>query len=147
MSNPRRNTKNTRILPAKSDNKNKVEDHHRNNKSNLKQTNRVDSSISSKCTWKPTGRKFTLGEQYPSTRFTKSKVVPVKQTEQVSSRNIGISKRFSNNSQQPLARYKRKTKQEKAFSNGIPTIAETQSIDASVQYTTVYANPQDANKN
>ncbi|GJY17192.1 hypothetical protein Tco_0388683, partial [Tanacetum coccineum] len=33
--------------------------------------------------WKPTGRKFTLGEQCPLTRFTKSKVVPVKQPENV----------------------------------------------------------------
>ncbi|GKA26737.1 hypothetical protein Tco_0712846 [Tanacetum coccineum] len=40
----RSNTKNNRILPAKSDNKKKVEDHPRNNKSNLKQENRVDSS-------------------------------------------------------------------------------------------------------
>ncbi|GJV61992.1 retrovirus-related pol polyprotein from transposon TNT 1-94 [Tanacetum coccineum] len=45
---PRSNTKNNRILPAKSDNKKKVKDHPRNNKSNLKQKNRVDSSISSK---------------------------------------------------------------------------------------------------
>ncbi|GJU21423.1 retrovirus-related pol polyprotein from transposon TNT 1-94 [Tanacetum coccineum] len=45
-SKPRSNTKNNRILPAKSDNKKKVEDHPRNNKSNLKQKNRVDSSIS-----------------------------------------------------------------------------------------------------
>nr|GEW77908.1 integrase, catalytic region, zinc finger, CCHC-type, peptidase aspartic, catalytic [Tanacetum cinerariifolium] len=67
-SKPRRNTKNTRILPAKSDNKKKVEDHPRINKSNLKQKNRVDSSISSKRTWKPTGRKFTLREQCPLTR-------------------------------------------------------------------------------
>ncbi|GJR90713.1 hypothetical protein Tco_0214724 [Tanacetum coccineum] len=36
-SKPKRNTKNNRILPAKSDNKKKVEDHPRNNKSNLKQ--------------------------------------------------------------------------------------------------------------
>ncbi|GJW17930.1 hypothetical protein Tco_0025366 [Tanacetum coccineum] len=35
-SKPRGNTKNNRILPAKSDNKKKVEDHPRNNKSNLK---------------------------------------------------------------------------------------------------------------
>ncbi|GKC30481.1 integrase, catalytic region, zinc finger, CCHC-type containing protein [Tanacetum coccineum] len=47
-SKPRSNTKNNRILPAKSDNKNKVEDHPRNNKSNLKQENYVDSRISSK---------------------------------------------------------------------------------------------------
>ncbi|GJW12926.1 hypothetical protein Tco_1578753, partial [Tanacetum coccineum] len=107
-SKPRRNTKNTRILTPRSDNKKKVEDHPRNNKSNLKQKNRVDSSISSKRTcvvkyltsvnapplikdvlrtvkqvwketwklfvnvgyqWKPTGRKFTLEEQCPLTRF------------------------------------------------------------------------------
>ncbi|GJT15781.1 retrovirus-related pol polyprotein from transposon TNT 1-94 [Tanacetum coccineum] len=49
-SKPRSNTKNNRILPAKSDNKKKVEDCLRNNKSNLKQKNRVDSSISSKRT-------------------------------------------------------------------------------------------------
>nr|GEW18202.1 retrovirus-related Pol polyprotein from transposon TNT 1-94 [Tanacetum cinerariifolium] len=46
-SKPRSNTKHNRILPAKSDNKKKVEDHPRNIKSNLKQENRVDSSISS----------------------------------------------------------------------------------------------------
>ncbi|GJR88250.1 retrovirus-related pol polyprotein from transposon TNT 1-94 [Tanacetum coccineum] len=44
-SKPRSNTKNNRTLPAKSDNKKKVEDHPRNNKSNLKQENHVDSSI------------------------------------------------------------------------------------------------------
>ncbi|GJU13707.1 retrovirus-related pol polyprotein from transposon TNT 1-94 [Tanacetum coccineum] len=49
-SNPRRNTKNNRILPAKSNNKKKVEDLPRNNKSNLKQENRVDSNISHKRT-------------------------------------------------------------------------------------------------
>ncbi|GJZ77512.1 hypothetical protein Tco_0642184 [Tanacetum coccineum] len=49
-SNPRSNTKNNRTLPSKSDNKKKIEDHLRNNKSNLKQKNRVDSSISSKRT-------------------------------------------------------------------------------------------------
>ncbi|GKA12527.1 integrase, catalytic region, zinc finger, CCHC-type containing protein [Tanacetum coccineum] len=49
-SKPRSNTKNNRILPAKSDNKKKVDDHPRNNNSNLKQNNRVVSSISSKRT-------------------------------------------------------------------------------------------------
>ncbi|GJR90883.1 retrovirus-related pol polyprotein from transposon TNT 1-94 [Tanacetum coccineum] len=33
--------------------------------------------------WMPTGRTFTLGEQCPLTRLTKSKVVPAKQTENV----------------------------------------------------------------
>nr|GEU49720.1 retrovirus-related Pol polyprotein from transposon TNT 1-94 [Tanacetum cinerariifolium] len=49
-SKPRRNTKNTKILLARSDNKKKVKDRPRNNKSNLKQKNHVDSSISSKRT-------------------------------------------------------------------------------------------------
>nr|GEX21578.1 integrase, catalytic region, zinc finger, CCHC-type, peptidase aspartic, catalytic [Tanacetum cinerariifolium] len=49
-SKPRRNTKNNKIFPAKSDTKKKVEAHPRDNKSKLKQKNRVDSSISSKCT-------------------------------------------------------------------------------------------------
>ncbi|GJR13961.1 hypothetical protein Tco_0796613 [Tanacetum coccineum] len=47
---PRSNTKKNRILPAKSVNKKKVEEHPRTNKSSLKTTNRVDSSISSKRT-------------------------------------------------------------------------------------------------
>ncbi|GJV13605.1 hypothetical protein Tco_1355146 [Tanacetum coccineum] len=110
-SKPRRNTKNTRILTPRSDNKKKVKDHPRNNRSNLKQKNCVDSSISFKRTcvvkyltsvnalpfvkdvlstfkqvwketgklfvnvgyqWKPTGRKFTLGEQCPLTRLLKT---------------------------------------------------------------------------
>ncbi|GKC22708.1 retrovirus-related pol polyprotein from transposon TNT 1-94 [Tanacetum coccineum] len=127
-SKPRSNTKNNRILSAKSDNRKKVEDHPRNNKSNLKQKNRVDSSISSKHTvwkatgklfknvgyqWKPTGKKFTLGEQCPLTRFTKSKVVPLKQPEHVSTSEIVIIERFSNTPQKPLTRYIRRNKKEK----------------------------------
>ncbi|GJU92034.1 hypothetical protein Tco_1304457 [Tanacetum coccineum] len=110
-SKPKSNAKQNRILPAKSDNKKKVEAHPRNNKSKLKQENHVDSSNSSKRTvwkatgklfanvgyqWNPTGRKFTLGEQCP------------------------------------LTRYQRRHKKEKAISTGIPTIAETQTIDASI---------------
>nr|GEX47906.1 hypothetical protein [Tanacetum cinerariifolium]GEX49813.1 hypothetical protein [Tanacetum cinerariifolium] len=48
-SNPRSNTKKDMTLPAKSDMQ-KVEVHHRNNKSSVKQKNRVDSSISYKRT-------------------------------------------------------------------------------------------------
>ncbi|GJV13660.1 hypothetical protein Tco_1355201 [Tanacetum coccineum] len=47
-SQPRSNTKKNRILSAKNVNKKKVEEHPRTNKSSLKTTNRVDSSISSK---------------------------------------------------------------------------------------------------
>ncbi|GJS48421.1 hypothetical protein Tco_0598542 [Tanacetum coccineum] len=49
-SQPRSNTKKNKILPAKSANMKKVEEHHRTIKSSLKTTNRVDSSISSKYT-------------------------------------------------------------------------------------------------
>ncbi|GKB70261.1 hypothetical protein Tco_0931673 [Tanacetum coccineum] len=51
-SQPRSNTKKNRILPAKSVNKKKVEEHPRTNKSSLKTTNRIDSSISSQRTWR-----------------------------------------------------------------------------------------------
>ncbi|GJZ06768.1 retrovirus-related pol polyprotein from transposon TNT 1-94 [Tanacetum coccineum] len=47
-SKPRSNTKKDRILPAKSENKKKVEDHPRINKSIWTKVNHVDSSISSK---------------------------------------------------------------------------------------------------
>ncbi|GJX95931.1 retrovirus-related pol polyprotein from transposon TNT 1-94 [Tanacetum coccineum] len=49
-SQPRSNTKKNRISPAKSVNKKKVEEHTRTNKSSLKTTNHVDSSIISKRT-------------------------------------------------------------------------------------------------
>ncbi|GKC04958.1 retrovirus-related pol polyprotein from transposon TNT 1-94, partial [Tanacetum coccineum] len=54
--------------------------------------------------WQLTGRKFTLGEQCPLTRFTESKVVPVKQPESVSTSKIVITKRLSNTSQKRLTR-------------------------------------------
>ncbi|GKD21523.1 hypothetical protein Tco_1223226 [Tanacetum coccineum] len=71
--------------------------------------------------WKPTGRKFTLEEQCPLTRFTKSKIVPLQQPGHVSSSETVITERFSNTSQKPLTRYTRRTKQEKAISKGIST--------------------------
>ncbi|GJV83959.1 hypothetical protein Tco_1523857 [Tanacetum coccineum] len=49
-SQPRRTTKKNKISPAKGVNKKKVEEHPRTNKSNLRTTNRVDSSSSSKRT-------------------------------------------------------------------------------------------------
>ncbi|GKF22658.1 hypothetical protein Tco_0074980, partial [Tanacetum coccineum] len=49
-SQPRSNTKKNKILPAKGVNKKKVEEHPRTNKSNLRNTNRVDSSSNSKRT-------------------------------------------------------------------------------------------------
>ncbi|GKA69356.1 retrovirus-related pol polyprotein from transposon TNT 1-94 [Tanacetum coccineum] len=198
---PRSNTKKDRTLPAKSDKK-KVEDHPRNNKFSVKQKNRVDSSISYKCTvinsnsnsicktcnkclmsfnhdkcvvkslkfvkkppvnkvwrvkqvkqvwkatrklftnvgfrWQPTGKKFTLGEKCPLTRFTISKVVPVIQPESARTSEIMITKRLSNTSQKPLTKYQRKNKQEKAISTVTSIITVTQSIDDSVKLSVVH---------
>ncbi|GJV24765.1 integrase, catalytic region, zinc finger, CCHC-type containing protein [Tanacetum coccineum] len=206
---PRSNTKKDRTLPAKSDKK-KVEDHPRNNKFSVKQKNRVDSSISYKCTvinsnsnsvcktcnkclmsfnhdkcvvkslkfvkkppinkvwrvkqvkqvwkatrklftnvgfrWQPTGKKFTLGEKCPLTRFTISKVVPVIQPESARTSEIMITKRLSNTSQKPLTRYQRKNKQEKAISTVTSIITVTQSIDDSVKLS-VCSNVQYPNRN
>ncbi|GJW76213.1 retrovirus-related pol polyprotein from transposon TNT 1-94 [Tanacetum coccineum] len=97
--------------------------------------------------WKPTRNKMTLGEQCPLTRFTKSKVVHLQQPAHVSSSKIVITKRFSNTTQKPLTRYKCRNKKEKTISTGISTIAETQTIDAPMKYTTISANQQDPNKN
>ncbi|GJT40054.1 hypothetical protein Tco_0939919 [Tanacetum coccineum] len=75
--------------------------------------------------WKPTRKKFTLGEQCPLTRITKSKVVPLQKPEYVSTSEIVITERFSNTTQNPLTRYKRRNKKEKTTSTDIPTTAET----------------------
>ncbi|GJU97391.1 retrovirus-related pol polyprotein from transposon TNT 1-94 [Tanacetum coccineum] len=95
------NKMNDKTLPTNNVPEKKVEDHHRKNKSKLRQKNRVDSSTSVRRTvfntnsnslcktwkvfttigyhWKPTGRIFHLGAQFPLTRNTKPKVVPIKQ--------------------------------------------------------------------
>ncbi|GJS73549.1 retrovirus-related pol polyprotein from transposon TNT 1-94 [Tanacetum coccineum] len=199
-SQPRSNTKKNRILPAKSVNKKKVEEHPRTNKSSLKTTNRIDSSISSKRTvinsnshsvcktcnkclisanhdmcvvnylhsvnaspsvknvvrkvqqvwkpkqvkqvwkptgkiltnvgyqWMPTGRTFTLGARCPLTRFTKSKVVPAKQTENVSTNKTVITRKLSHTFQKPLTRYQRNNQPYQAVPNSIPTPPENKSI-------------------
>ncbi|GJW32042.1 retrovirus-related pol polyprotein from transposon TNT 1-94 [Tanacetum coccineum] len=217
-SKPRSNTKKNRISPAKSVNKKKVEEHPRTNKSSLKNTNHVDSSISSKRTvinlnshsvcktcnkclisanhdmcvvnylhsvnaspsvknvvrkvkkvwkpkqvkqvwkatgkvltnvgyqWKPTGRIFTLGEQCPLTRLTTSNVLPVQQTENVSTSKTVITKKLSNTSQKPLTSYQRRNKQYKAIPTSIPTPTVNQAIDTSMQTDVAYANQQDPTK-
>ncbi|GKE10008.1 hypothetical protein Tco_1413559 [Tanacetum coccineum] len=178
-SQPRSNTKKNRISPAKSVNKKKVEEHPRTNKSSLKTTNRVDSSISSKRTvinsnshsvcqtftqvwkpkqvkqvwkatgkvltnvgyqWRPTGRIFTLGEQCPLTRLTKSKVVPAKQTDNVSTSKTVITEKLRHTSQKQLTRYQRKNQQYQAVLVSLPTSLENQAIAASMQSAIAYAN-------
>ncbi|GKA48544.1 putative reverse transcriptase domain-containing protein [Tanacetum coccineum] len=61
-SKPRSNTKKNRILPAKSENKKKVE-------------GKKFASVGYQ--WRPTGKKFTLGEQCPLIRPTNPKEVPL----------------------------------------------------------------------
>nr|GEV50652.1 retrovirus-related Pol polyprotein from transposon TNT 1-94 [Tanacetum cinerariifolium] len=73
----------------------------------------LDSLLASACLYTkhtqelleyPTRRKFTLGEHYPLTRFTESKVVPVPQPKSISTSDIVITERLSNTSQKPLTR-------------------------------------------
>nr|GEW00799.1 hypothetical protein [Tanacetum cinerariifolium] len=52
--------------------------------------------------WQPTERKFNLEEQYSLTRFTESKLVPVKQPKSISTSDIVTTERLSNTSQKPL---------------------------------------------
>ncbi|GKD79552.1 hypothetical protein Tco_1342173 [Tanacetum coccineum] len=63
--------------------------------------------------WKPTRRKFTLGEQCPLTRFTKSKFMPLQKPKHVNTSKIVITEIFSSTSQKPLTRYQRKNKTRK----------------------------------
>ncbi|GJY32552.1 hypothetical protein Tco_0417021 [Tanacetum coccineum] len=180
-SKPRSNTKTDRTLPAKSNMK-QVEAHSRKNKSNAKQKNRVDSSISYKLTvinlnsntvcktcnkclisinhdqcvvrsvkfvkqvwqatgklfanighqWRPTGRKFTLGEQCPLARNTNPKVLPIKQWKPTG-RLIPLEE------QCPLARLT-------ALNRGT-MLADPQENNTPVAYNLVCTNQQDPNCN
>ncbi|GJW84101.1 integrase, catalytic region, zinc finger, CCHC-type containing protein [Tanacetum coccineum] len=96
--------------------------------------------------WRPTGRIFTLGEQCPLTRLTKSKVVPAKQTKNVSTSKIMITEKISHTTQKPLTRYQRRTKQYKAIPTSIPTPTKNEAINASRHSTVATANQQEPNK-
>ncbi|GJU77915.1 retrovirus-related pol polyprotein from transposon TNT 1-94 [Tanacetum coccineum] len=172
-SKPRSNIKNNRILPTKSVNKKKVEDHNRNNKSNLKQTNRVDSSINykrivinsnsdslcktcNKCLISAkhdvcVAKYLNFANAPPNVKKVLSKVKQVWKATGKMFTNVGYQwkptrKKFTLREQCPLTRLT-KSKCDKAISTSIPTTAETQTIDASVKYTDVSANQQDPNRN
>ncbi|GJU09859.1 hypothetical protein Tco_1132255 [Tanacetum coccineum] len=89
--------------------------------------------------WMPTGRTFTLGEQCPLTRLTKSKVVPAKQTENVSTSKTVIIRKLSNTFQKTLTRYQHKNQPYQAVPGSIPTPPENKAI--------AYANQLDPNQN
>ncbi|GKB91837.1 integrase, catalytic region, zinc finger, CCHC-type containing protein, partial [Tanacetum coccineum] len=137
-SKPRSNTKTNRILPAKSDNKKKVEGHPRNNKSNLKQENRVDNNISYKRTCVV---KYLKSVNAPPIKNVSSKVKQVWKATGKLFANVGYQwkptkKKFTLGEQCPLTRYIRRNKKVKAIFTSILTTAETQTIDASVVHMT-----------
>ncbi|GJR30913.1 hypothetical protein Tco_1107145 [Tanacetum coccineum] len=92
--------------------------------------------------WKPTGRKFTLGEQCPLTRLTKSNVVPAKKTKNISANNTMITGKLSHTSQKPLTRYQRRNQQYQAVPVSIPTLPTNQAIATNI----TYANQLDPNQ-
>ncbi|GJU99462.1 retrovirus-related pol polyprotein from transposon TNT 1-94 [Tanacetum coccineum] len=97
--------------------------------------------------WRPTGRIFTLGEQFPLTRLTKSKVVPAKQTKNVSTSKTVITEKLSHTSQKPLTRYQRRNQQYQTVPVIVPTSLENQAIIAFMQSAIAYANQQEPNQN
>ncbi|GJV18799.1 retrovirus-related pol polyprotein from transposon TNT 1-94 [Tanacetum coccineum] len=97
--------------------------------------------------WKSMGRIFTLGEHLPLTRLTKSNVLPVQQTENVSTSKTIITEKLSNTSQKPLTSYQHRNKQYKAIPTSIPTLTVNQAIDTSMQTDVASANQQDPNQN
>ncbi|GKD36982.1 hypothetical protein Tco_1257189 [Tanacetum coccineum] len=97
--------------------------------------------------WRPKGRIFTLGEQCPLTRLTKPKVVPAKQTENISTSTSVITKKLRHTSQKPLTRYQRRNQQYQAVPVSLPISPENQAIVDSMQSAIAYANQQEPNQN
>ncbi|GKB42046.1 retrovirus-related pol polyprotein from transposon TNT 1-94 [Tanacetum coccineum] len=102
-----------------------------------KDFNKIDKKIATTPLTRRKQKEIYFRSSVPLTRFTKSKVVPVKKHKNVSTSKTVIPERFSNTSHKPLTRYQHKNKQEKETSTGIPTIAETQTTDSSMKYTVV----------
>ncbi|GKD97920.1 retrovirus-related pol polyprotein from transposon TNT 1-94, partial [Tanacetum coccineum] len=103
-----------------------------NNDATVKQvwkaTGKIFASVGSK--WRPTGRKFTLGDTCPLTRITKPEVVPLEKSGSVSTsepaNNVIVTPRFS---KKPLTSYKRKDSKLKDTSTGSPPNAETKAVN------------------
>ncbi|GJV90565.1 putative ribonuclease H-like domain-containing protein [Tanacetum coccineum] len=138
-------TKTHKNLLARSDKVKRVDNPLRN----LNKRNNVDSSLSVKrsgfissvsvcktcneCVvskWKPTGRKFTLGDMCPLTRITKPEVVPLEKPGSVSTsepaNNVIVTPRFS---KKPLTSYKHKDTKLKDISTGSPPNIETKAVN------------------
>ncbi|GJU50112.1 retrovirus-related pol polyprotein from transposon TNT 1-94 [Tanacetum coccineum] len=93
-----------------------------------KATGKIFASVGSK--WRPTGRKFTLGDTCPLTRITKPEVVPLEKSGSVSTsepaNNVIVTPRFS---KKPLTSYKRKDRKLKDISTGSPPNTETKVVN------------------
>ncbi|GJW24599.1 hypothetical protein Tco_0038410 [Tanacetum coccineum] len=110
-----------------------------------KATGKIFASVGSK--WRPTGRKFTLGDTCPLTRITKPEVVPLEKSGSVSTsepaNNVIVTPRFS---KKPLTSYKRKDRKLKDTSTGSPPNAETKAVNDPVNANDLSANQRDPNK-
>nr|GEU40709.1 hypothetical protein [Tanacetum cinerariifolium] len=111
------------------------------NNANVKQvwkaTGKVFASVGSQ--WKPTGRKFTLGDTCPLTRITKPEVVSLENSRSVRTgeptNNVTVTPRFS---EKTLTSYKRKDRNTKDTSTGSPSNIE---IMAAKYHVIVYPLP------
>ncbi|GJS92795.1 hypothetical protein Tco_0799763 [Tanacetum coccineum] len=107
---------------------------------------KIFASVGSK--WKPTGRRFTLGDTCPLTRITKPKLVPLEKSGSVSTsepaNNIIVTPRFS---KKPLTSYKRKDRKLKDISTGNSPNAETKTVNDPMHVNDLSANQLDPNKN
>ncbi|GJZ76593.1 hypothetical protein Tco_0641265 [Tanacetum coccineum] len=111
-----------------------------------KATSKIFASVGSK--WRPTGRKFTLGDTCPLTRITKPKVVPLEKSGSFSisepANNVIVTPRFS---KKPLTSYKCKDRKLKDTSTGSPPNAKTKAVNDPVIVNDLSANQLDPNKN
>nr|GEU87547.1 hypothetical protein [Tanacetum cinerariifolium] len=89
-----------------------------------KATGKVFTSVGFQ--WKPTNRKFTLGDTCPLTRITKPEVVSLENSGSVRTseptNNVTVTPRFS---EKTLTSYKRKDRNTKDTSTGSPSNIET----------------------
>ncbi|GJS42951.1 retrovirus-related pol polyprotein from transposon TNT 1-94 [Tanacetum coccineum] len=103
-----------------------------NNDATVKQVwkaiGKIFASVGSK--WRPTGRKFTLGDTCPLTMITKPEVVPLEKSGSFSTtepaNNVIVTPRFS---KKPLTSYKCKDRKLKDTSTGNPPNAETKAVN------------------
>ncbi|GJR26196.1 retrovirus-related pol polyprotein from transposon TNT 1-94 [Tanacetum coccineum] len=150
-SKPRSNTKKNRISPAESVNKKKVEERPRTNKSSLKGTNHVDSSISSKravinsnshsvC---KTCNKCLISANHDmcvvnylqSVNASPSVKNVVRKVKKVG--NLSKLSKCGKQQENCLLIYQRRAKQYKPIPTSIPTPTENETIDASLHSSVV----------